>query len=959
MTHPFPPNLQFTHPWRQYQQKILNETDLLFSQRKFHLVAPPGSGKTILGLELMLRINRKTLILAPTLVIREQWIERLLSDFGVNSNSDWISRELQKPALLTVCTYQALHQAWKTNPQLIEQLQAQQIETLIVDECHHLQKEWWKPIIALKKELDPLLIALTATPPYDINNFEWARYHELCGDIDEVIYTPELVAAGDLCPHQDYLYFTLPLPKESVDLQDFHQGVADFEASLQHNYRFIELLKEHPWLNQTEQYTEAIYENPAYFSALLIGMEGLGKVAPINALGIIGADDSQIPPLSLDWLEILLQNALFDDPYFSPYLEEEPLKRIAKTLRRIGALEQKKVHLRESPKLAKKLRNSVSKLNAINDIAKIEVGNLGKDLRMVILCDHIRKEFLPEDEMDDDEQEHIGVVPIFESLRRTFPLGLEIGVLSGSLVIIPKASEGVLDQLLPRWHLQASDLRRTPLKHDGLYLQIEAVNGKAKTVLVNVITALFGRGAIQTLVGTTALLGEGWDAPEINALVLATFVGAHVLSNQMRGRAIRVHREIKEKTANIWHLVCVDNFSKAGGTDLLTLKRRMSTFYGLSLAAQPTISSGLDRFSMPTLPLSPQDIEQVNYNMAVYAKARLRLQQAWNEAIAKGYTLQEKVRVVATRNQSFKGKRKIALNQAAKVYQKDFRRFNIYSILMLAISFWIVVSGQNNAWNWWKILPSIGLFSFVVVAFDIFHLVRLRHLPQIIHQIKAMLQFQVWGLVYAVCLLSGLVYAITQWGLAPILALLGLILAGWVVALSIFNTTTILNIWTQLSRLHDAQSFFRNVAESLFQSMQDRALLSEGQEDKKPQLNIQESTEEVFELVPSNLDTHSAQLYLNALQELLNPIENPRYLLALQYDLEEDEPLVYYFPVPQAMGKQKKDAEALLEIWKQKLGHTELIYTRTPSGRMDLLKARGQSFGAQPNEYAMRVSDWK
>jgi hypothetical protein len=32
---------------------------------------------------------------------------------------------------------------------------------------------------------------------------------------------------------------------------------------------------------------------------------------------------------------------------------------------------------------------------------------------------------------------------------------------------------------------------------------------------------------------TKSLLGEGWDAPCINALMLAGFVGSFVLSNQM------------------------------------------------------------------------------------------------------------------------------------------------------------------------------------------------------------------------------------------------------------------------------------------------------------------------------------------------------------------------------------------------------------------------------------------
>ncbi|WP_339230420.1 DEAD/DEAH box helicase family protein [Oceanobacillus sp. FSL K6-2867] len=39
-----------------------------------HLVASTGSGKTVLGLEIMLYPNKPTLIVAPTLAIRNQWV---------------------------------------------------------------------------------------------------------------------------------------------------------------------------------------------------------------------------------------------------------------------------------------------------------------------------------------------------------------------------------------------------------------------------------------------------------------------------------------------------------------------------------------------------------------------------------------------------------------------------------------------------------------------------------------------------------------------------------------------------------------------------------------------------------------------------------------------------------------------------------------------------------------------
>jgi superfamily II DNA or RNA helicase len=60
----------------------------------------------------------------------------------------------------------------------------------------------------------PTIVALTATPPYDVTPFEWQRYEELCGPVDAEVSVPELVWEGDLCPHQDYVYLSLPRPEE-------------------------------------------------------------------------------------------------------------------------------------------------------------------------------------------------------------------------------------------------------------------------------------------------------------------------------------------------------------------------------------------------------------------------------------------------------------------------------------------------------------------------------------------------------------------------------------------------------------------------------------------------------------------------------------------------------------------------------------------------------------------------
>jgi superfamily II DNA or RNA helicase len=108
-------------------------------------------------------------------------------------------------------------------------------KTLVLDEAHHLRTEWWKTLTSLAEQLQkPTIVALTATPPYDVSPFEWQRYDELCGPVDAEVSVPELVQKGDLCAHQDYVYFSGPTTNEQKVISDFRAAV---DVSLLHGSR--------------------------------------------------------------------------------------------------------------------------------------------------------------------------------------------------------------------------------------------------------------------------------------------------------------------------------------------------------------------------------------------------------------------------------------------------------------------------------------------------------------------------------------------------------------------------------------------------------------------------------------------------------------------------------------------------------------------------------------------------
>ena len=73
--------VSFRGSFRSYQQEVLDGADRYLADGRIHIVAAPGSGKTVLGLELIRRTGRPTLILSPSVTVRHQWGERFCELF--------------------------------------------------------------------------------------------------------------------------------------------------------------------------------------------------------------------------------------------------------------------------------------------------------------------------------------------------------------------------------------------------------------------------------------------------------------------------------------------------------------------------------------------------------------------------------------------------------------------------------------------------------------------------------------------------------------------------------------------------------------------------------------------------------------------------------------------------------------------------------------------------------------
>jgi hypothetical protein len=110
MPDPFP-SIRFTGTLRPTQRRAaaIAADQLEQGERRLHIVAPPGSGKTIMGLYLWAhKVRTPVLVLSPNTAIQTQWIQRLdLFDVG-HAPADLVSTDPQSPSLLTSLTYQSI-----------------------------------------------------------------------------------------------------------------------------------------------------------------------------------------------------------------------------------------------------------------------------------------------------------------------------------------------------------------------------------------------------------------------------------------------------------------------------------------------------------------------------------------------------------------------------------------------------------------------------------------------------------------------------------------------------------------------------------------------------------------------------------------------------------------------------------------------------------------------------------
>ena len=598
------PSLKFKGNWRSYQKKCLDQLEDYLSDQSVHIIAAPGSGKTVLGIEIFNRTKLPVIILTPRISIQEQWINSIKSLYLEAENKEtFISRDLEKPNFINCLTYQSFAKCLssrKTVKNLSEVFLNGAV--LLLDECHHLTGHWAEKIQQAKREFNfKTVISLTATPPYEIDEGKWERYKAICGEVDAEIFIPELVKAQNLSPHQDFLYVSNPNNEEQQTLEQIEKQQSTFIQKLLSLDETSHLLQKAIVLFMADK-SKLVSEHPKEYAAIVAISSRLNLLdKELNEQLQVTENELSEGKITPTEVEFFLK-FLFSEK-FNEIKPDSHLKKIRELCVSNGYIKDDSVQLLSPPLAVELLDSSQSKIQSIENIIISESQCLQDRMRMLVLTDFIgevESEELPikrkksSQQREVKNQKKLTASLIFEHITNNFDwLGNSTALLTGQIIAIP---EKFVKDFVKNKSISLVDEHQKILLGKNKFAIFEEKGEQFKTLQIQVRDWL-NDGKLKVLIGTGSLLGEGWDCPSINSLILASQISSYVTSNQMRGRAIRLDPKNSQKVANIWHLITIDEQNKFSEKNIERMKKRFEGFAAPS-NLDNDICSGIQRLSI-------------------------------------------------------------------------------------------------------------------------------------------------------------------------------------------------------------------------------------------------------------------------------------------------------------------------------------------------------------------------
>ncbi len=696
MTHPagLPALLAttaFRHPFRPYQLRALEafERARATGDTRIYLTMPPGSGKTVTGLEIARRIGRPALVLAPTSAIVGQWLEEWATFEPVVVAAS-ASPDLASP--LTVLTYQSIAvldrgaagpgddtdaAAADRTPHdrrrrrvlvarggdpdavlgllhpngraIVDRLASLGPVTLVLDECHHLLELWGHILEAVLGVLPAgsTVVGLTATPPGDLGEREATLYRQLFGSgADFEIVTPAVVKDGHLAPYQELACLVRPTPAEEGWIARQQE-------------RFDELLRNlmDPGFASTPFW--------AWFATRILRRESVDG-APVGwatierddpdlaraALRRLWATDQPAPSgahvreehrrllEASDWIALL-------DAYVRDVLDPSPERvdaiareQVRRALPAIGYVLTRRGIRASTSVVDRVLGVSAAKADAAVRILAAEEAVLGSRLRAVVLCDFETAGWdtrtATDGVLDPGAGSAAGVLRTLLADGRA--ARLRPVLVSGRTVACARST--AVDLVA----LAQTDPELAPAFEGYDVLSGGVAGGDWEDVVaidpghpawtsrrwVPLVTAFFEEGGSRCLVGTRAMLGEGWNSRRANVLVDLGAATTSISVQQVRGRTLRLDPDDATKVADNWDVVCVAEGHVRGDADYRRFVRKHRAYFALGATGE--IESGVSHVDPALSPYGPPpaaSFEALAESMLARVGRRASVREAW------------------------------------------------------------------------------------------------------------------------------------------------------------------------------------------------------------------------------------------------------------------------------------------------------------------------------------------
>jgi superfamily II DNA or RNA helicase len=683
-------NSAFRGTWRRYQEGCLAafEADRAAGRDKTLLVAPPGSGKTLIGLEIVRRLGQPAVVLCPTQTIQRQWGDRQSLFGGASGDvhlltyqslcqaddpdgmlADAAARhwavERAAATAQTVPDVEAEAAQWtgaaaerrtKEVARLVARFKRDAaagrlpdlpadellsptarerlgglvdagVRVVVLDECHHLVSLWGALLRPLLEQLRPLhVVGLTATNPAELTESEAHLYRELLGDVDFFIPTPAVVREGHLAPYQELVQLCEPLASERDWLAERHARLERLLVDLDSP----DALGLSVWLVarlRERRAPSGLSMSWAEFARRQPRLADAG-LRWLNARGDPPPDGAPRGERFRAPLGIDDWVVLLED-YALRCLRADP-DASGDAARRLDALQ---VALGD-------LGFTLTRAGIRRSGGDVDRVLLHSGAKPIAMCEAIACE----QEARGDGLRAVVLCDTETAPRQ--PEGSPLGLTGGARGLLAAAAgDARLAPLRPAlvtgqtfavaardvdWWRSAigRELSAEPLGWDDLVaLRGPDFDSRRWTARA---TEILGSGACGLLIGTRGLLGEGWDCPQLNVLIDMTAVAADVSVRQMRGRSLRIDPADPDKLASNWDVVCVAPELERGHADYGRFIRRHAHLH--APCEDGTIETGPSHVHPELSPYGPPPAGEFGaINAAQRARAidRLAARERW------------------------------------------------------------------------------------------------------------------------------------------------------------------------------------------------------------------------------------------------------------------------------------------------------------------------------------------